>query len=101
MENTNQAIIYIQDNDIPAIVIPTQEALDSIGIMAIAMKDVPSGKPFKFFDASDFPQDWPQEVFDVDMTNPDGTGADYGFGSRNAVIGWNEDRTPITQEEPQ
>jgi hypothetical protein len=61
-----QVIIYNQDNGIPAVVMPTQEALDAHGIMAIAIKDVPAGKPFKIIDASELPQDVPQEAWTVD-----------------------------------
>ena len=61
-----QVIIYKQDNGIPAFVMPTQEALDQHGIMAIAIKDVPAGKPFKILDAAELPQDVPQEVWVVD-----------------------------------
>ena len=60
-----QVIIYIQDNGIPAVVAPTQEALDQHGIMAIAVKDVPTGKPFKIVDAAELP-DAPQEAWTVD-----------------------------------
>ena len=48
-----QVIIYRQDNGVAAIVVPSQEALDAHGIMAIAIKDVPAGKSFKIVDASD------------------------------------------------
>ena len=64
-------IIYNQDNGVPAVVIPTQEALDAHGIMAIAIKDVPAGKPFKIVAAADLP-DAPQEtwvVADADLTD--------------------------------
>lgn len=70
-----QVIIYNQDNGVPAVVIPTQEAIDLIGIMGIALKDVPRGKPFKVIDAAALPAD-PQEVWvvdDADLT--DGVGA--------------------------
>lgn len=70
-----QVIIYNQDNGVPAVVIPTQEAIDLIGIMGIALKDVPTGKPFQIIDAADLPAD-PQEVWvvdDADLT--DGVGA--------------------------
>ena len=60
-----QVIIYNQDNGNPAVVMPTQEALDAHGIMAIAIKDVPAGKPFKIIDASDLPNT-PQETWTVD-----------------------------------
>jgi hypothetical protein len=53
----NQVIIYNQDNGIPAVVMPTQEALASHTIMKIAIKDVPAGKPFKIVDAADIPSD--------------------------------------------
>jgi len=60
-----QVIIYNQDNGIPAVIMPTQEALDKYGIMAIAIKDVPAGKKFKIVDAADLP-DTPQETWTVD-----------------------------------
>jgi hypothetical protein len=69
-------IIYNQDNGVVAVIIPSQEALDSHGIMAIAIKDVPAGKPFKILDASEVPSDrsardsW--TVDDADLT--DGVG---------------------------
>ena len=72
-----QVIIYNQDNGIPAVVMPTEEALDLHGIMAIAIKDVPAGKPFKIVDAADLPQDVPQEAWvvdDADLT--DGIGGE-------------------------
>ena len=71
-----QVIIYNQDNGVPAVVVPTQEALDAHGIMAIAIKDVPAGKPFKIVAAADLP-DAPQEtwfVADADLT--DGIGGE-------------------------
>jgi hypothetical protein len=66
-------IIYNQDNGVVAIVIPTQEALEKYGIMAIAIKDVPTGKPFKIVDAADIPSDRSERdswtVDDADLTN--------------------------------
>jgi hypothetical protein len=53
----NQVIIYNQDNGVVAVIIPTQEALEKYGIQAIAIKDVPAGKPFKIVDAADIPSD--------------------------------------------
>jgi hypothetical protein len=61
-----QVIIYKQDNGIPAVVMPTQEALDAHGIMAIAIKDVPAGKKFKIIDADQLPQNVPQEAWRID-----------------------------------
>jgi hypothetical protein len=71
-----QVIIYNQDNGIPAVVVPTQEALDSHGIMAIAIKDVPAGKRFKIVDASELPTE-PQETWTVDEADlTDGIGGE-------------------------
>lgn len=72
-----QVIIYNQDNGIPAVMMPTPEALQSYGIMAIAVKDVPAGKPFKIVDESELPQWWTQEtwvVLDTDLN--DGVGGE-------------------------
>jgi hypothetical protein len=74
-----KVIIYNQDNGIPAVVMPTQEALDAHGIMAIAIKDVPMGKPFKIINTSDMQSilDHPQEVWSVDESDlTDGIGAE-------------------------
>jgi hypothetical protein len=71
-----QVIIFLQDNGIPAVVMPTQEALDQYGIMAIAIKDVPAGKPFKIIDAADLPSA-PQETWVVDEADlTDGIGGE-------------------------
>jgi hypothetical protein len=70
-----QVIIYNGDNGIPAVVMPTQEALDAHGIMAIAIKDVPAGKKFKIIDAKQLPQDVAQETWVVDESDlTDGVG---------------------------
>ena len=73
-----QVIIYKQDNGIPAVVIPTQEALDAHGIQAIAVKDVPAGKPFAIIDAADLPTDYMYSAaWTVDVAElTDGVGAD-------------------------
>lgn len=72
-----QVIIYNQDNGIPAVVMSTPEAIARYGIMAIAIKDVPAGKPFKIMDASDLP-DAPQEAWEVDDADlTDGVGGEH------------------------
>jgi hypothetical protein len=50
-------IIYKQDNGVVAVIIPTPEALGQHSIQAIAIKDVPAGKPFKLVDVADIPSD--------------------------------------------
>jgi hypothetical protein len=70
-----QVIIYIQDNGIPAIMVPTPECLLERTIMEIALKDVPAGKPFKIVNVSDLPTNSPQEAWDVDEVDlNDGVG---------------------------
>lgn len=72
-----QLIIYKQENGIPALVCPTEEAIASHSILAIAIKDVPAGKRFKIIDSSELPQDVPQEAWlinEADLT--DGVGGE-------------------------
>ena len=76
-----QVIIHNQDNGIPAVVMPTEEALQKHTILEIAIKDVPAGKPFKIVDASELPQDIPQEYWVIDDSElTDGIGGNsYEF----------------------
>lgn len=94
-----QRIIYSQDDGTVAVIIPTPEAVAILGIEAIALKDVPHGKPYKIVDATDIPSDRSEraawEVDEALLT--DGVGADYGVGSTNNVVGWNEDGTPVVE----
>lgn len=53
----NQRIIYQTDDGGVAVIIPAPEAVEKYGIEAIALKDVPEGKPFKIVDVSDIPED--------------------------------------------
>jgi hypothetical protein len=72
-----QVIIYNQDNGIPAVLMPTEEALAAHSIIEIAIKDVPAGKRFKIIDASEIPQDTPQEAWVVDEADlTDGIGGE-------------------------
>ena len=70
-------IIYKNDAGGVAVVIPTPEALASHTIEEIAVKDVPSGKPFKIVDASEIPTDRTfRSAWEVDETTlTDGVGA--------------------------
>jgi hypothetical protein len=71
-------IIYKTDEGGVAVIIPTQEALDIWGIEAIALKDVPAGKPYKIVDASEIPTDRSErEAWTVDETDlTDGFGGE-------------------------
>lgn len=66
-------IIYPNESGI-CVIIPT----GSLSIEEVARKDVPSGVPFKFLDASDVPADRAQRAaWEADFSNPDG----YGIGA--------------------
>jgi hypothetical protein len=71
-------IIYKTDEGGVAVIIPTPEALEQHSIQAIAIKDVPAGKPFKIVDAVDIPSDRSDRdawtVDDADLT--DGIGGE-------------------------
>lgn len=73
-----KVIIYKNDEGGVSVIHPTQEALDTYGIEAIALKDVPAGKPFKIIDAADLPDRSLRNQWDVDEADlTDGVGADY------------------------
>jgi hypothetical protein len=71
-------IIYKNNEGGVSVIIPTQEAIDAHGLMAIAVKDVPSGRKFKLIDASDIPSDRSERdawtVDEADLT--DGIGGE-------------------------
>lgn len=74
----NQRIIYQTDEGGVAVIVPTPEALAEYGIEAIALKDVPAGKPFKIVDAADVPSDRTfRAAWEVDPASlTDGVGAE-------------------------
>lgn len=71
-------IIYINDAGGVTILCPTPEALELYGIQAIAVKDVPAGKPFKIIEDADLPAD--REARDAWRVDPselaDGVGGE-------------------------
>jgi hypothetical protein len=71
-------IIYKNNEGGVSVIIPTQEAVEQHGIQAIAIKDVPAGKPFKIVDAADIPSDRSERdawtVDEADLT--DGVGGE-------------------------
>jgi len=72
----NQRIIYKNESGGVSVIVPTPAALDAHGIMAIAIKDVPAGKPFKVVSVSDIQADRSDRdawtIDDADLT--DGVG---------------------------
>lgn len=73
-----QRIIYQTDEGGVAVIVPSPEALEQYGIEAIALKDVPAGKPFKIVDVADVPSDRTfRDAWEVDHTTlTDGVGAE-------------------------
>jgi len=71
-------IIYQTDEGGVAIVVPALEIVEQYGIEAVALKDVPAGKPFKIVDASDIPEDRTfRAAWEVDVAIlTDGVGAE-------------------------
>lgn len=96
-------IIYKNLDGSLAIIHPTSEVLQLMTIEEIALKDVPTGLAFAIVNDSEIPTDRDyREVWVVDGSLlTDGIGADYGVGSANLLIGYDELRNPIvmTQQE--
>lgn len=51
----SKVVIFINETGMVSVINPSPEAVDLFGIEAIAMKDVPAGRPFKIIDASQVP----------------------------------------------
>lgn len=67
-------IIYPNDVGGVAVIIPAPEC--GLTIIQIALKDVPTGTPYKIIDTSDVPVDRTfREAWEADFTTPDGVGA--------------------------
>lgn len=61
----SQLIIYNQDNGVPAVLMPAPQALESMTLRQIGVKDVPAGKRFGIFNTSALPKNAPQEAWVV------------------------------------
>ena len=74
----DQVIIYENGTGGVAVCVPTAEALGVWGIVAIALKDVPAGRPFAIVDAAALPPDGPFfDAWEVDAAAlTDGVGAE-------------------------
>lgn len=92
-----KVIVFTNESGGVSVCTPAIEC--GLPIEEIALKDVPHGAAYKIIDDSELPAD---NIFfaawELDATNPDGIGADYGSGSTNEVIGWDENNKPIIKE---
>lgn len=72
-----QVIVYKNDNGGVSVIHPTPEAVAIYGIEAIAVKDVPAGKPYKIIDSSELPSREQRNQWDVDEADlTDGVGGE-------------------------
>ena len=96
-------IIYKNSDESISIIHPTSEALKFMTVEEIALKDVPTSLAFAIVNDSELPADRAyREAWVVDSSLLiGGIGADYGVGSENILIGYDELRNPIvmTQQE--
>ena len=96
-------IIYKNSDESIAIIHPSRGALEFMSIEEVALKDVPTGLAFAIVNGSEIPTDRTfRDAWVIDSALlTDGIGADYGVGSANLLIGYDELRNPIvmTQQE--
>ena len=73
----DKRIIYQSDGGV-AVIVPTPQALAEWGIDAIALKDVPAGRPYKIVTTDDLPEDRTfRNAWEVDAALlTDGVGAE-------------------------
>lgn len=91
------AIVYSNSDGTVGVVYPNLAC--GLTLEQIAAKDVPRGAPYKIIDSAELPDITFRDAWEADTFTPDGTGADHGAGSFNAVTGWNPDGTPILRKE--
>jgi hypothetical protein len=72
-----KVIIFKNDDGGVSVIYPTQEALVIYGIEAIAIKDVPAGRPYKIIHASELPSREQRNQWEVDdAALKDGVGSE-------------------------
>jgi hypothetical protein len=83
----NKRIIYPTDEGGVAVISPSPEAIEEYGIEAIALKDVPAGKPFKIIDTADVPSDRMfREAWEVDtIALTDGVGSESNEFAKEVI----------------
>jgi hypothetical protein len=98
----DQVIIYQNEAGGVAVCMPTAEALGVWGIEAIALKDVPAGRPFKIVNVADLPPDGPFfNAWEVDgALLTDGVGAESNEFPKRAEEPPAVLETPFVPEPP-
>lgn len=92
-------IVYPTRNGGVAVCTPVPNC--GLTLEQVALKDVPVGVPFKYVDTSEIPTD-PlfRDAWELTVFEPDGYGADYGLGSKNVVMAWANDGSPVIEHRP-
>jgi hypothetical protein len=86
-------IVYKNNADKITLCFPCHDS--GLTIEQIAKKDVPYNVPYKVFPRESLPDFTFSDAFEVDFSNPDGYGANWGVGTTKDVMGWNEDGSPV------
>lgn len=83
----SKVIVYVSGGSV-CVIVPSDEN----DIDFIAKKDVPFGLPYKIMDSGDLPDRSFRGAWEVDVSIlTDGVGDDFGAGSTNAVVGYDND----------
>ena len=89
--------IIFQQNNINYVLTPNLGC--GLTLEQIAHKDVPAGVPYKFVSYEDFvlPNQDTIRTMPIDYSSPDGYGANWGVGTNNMVVAYNEDGSPVIE----
>jgi len=91
MSALQEYVIIYPNTETGGVIIVSPAPDCGLSLEAIALKDVPPGVPYKYVHRNNLPSQSDFvffDAFEADFSNPDGNGADYGFGSTNEVVGW-------------
>jgi hypothetical protein len=80
-----QIIIYPLPDDKVAVIVPILDC--GLTLEEIALKDVPTGLPYKIIDRSDLPTNpMFRDAWEASFDTPDGIGANHGVGSDEEIF---------------
>ena len=87
----SKVIIFERDNGGIVLLAPNYAWMqeNNVSLADVAKKDVPPGKKYLIIDESDVPEDHTfYDAWEADFTGVADAGADYGTGSANEVVAW-------------
>lgn len=99
MDHIDTIIFYKNEDNINVAMFSNPAC--GLSLEQVALKDVPHGRPFKYVARADIPEAyWDfQAAFEVDYSNPDGYGANYGIGSDINVVAIHEGNVILETDE--